>query len=107
MFYVYIIYVFIYIGSVDSGVLDENICFECGISTELLPADDWKDIIVCDRCDAEYHKTCVGFDPMDLLPRRGWVCMKCKAEISAFQSLDFTFPEVQHILQACMMRLYI
>ena len=93
------IYTYMHVGSVDSGVLEENICWACGCSTEQLPPELWRDIIVCDRCDAEYHKTCVGFDPMDMLPRRGWTCGKCRAEVQAFAALDFSFPECSHILQ--------
>ena len=85
--------------SVDSGVLEENICYECGELTDDLPEDQWESIIVCDRCYSDYHKTCVGFEEQDMLPRHGWKCLKCKAEEKAFIGVKYSFHECKCILQ--------
>lgn len=73
------------VGSVGSGLLDENICYQCGECT-----DDhaWDKLIMCDLCDGEYHFHCVGLE--DLAPRRGWKCPKCLLEVKSFNGLDFS-----------------
>jgi len=38
-------------GSVDSAVMDEDICFYCGKDTADLPEDQWGNLISCDVCD--------------------------------------------------------
>jgi len=90
-------------GSVDSGVLEENICYECGELTADLPAGDWEGLIICDRCDLEYHTLCVGFEKGDMLPRRFWQCPKCVEEERAMSKLDFTFPNCREIFDALKM----
>lgn len=87
-------------GSVDSGVLEENICYECGELTADLPESAWTGLIICDRCDLDYHTTCVGFEAGALLPRHGWQCPKCIEEQREQKKLDFTFPQCREIFDA-------
>ena len=63
-------------GTVDSGALDEDVCFECGESTTdfLQPG---RTILICDMCEGEYHLACVQ---LDLAPRHGWECPACTNE---------------------------
>ena len=68
--------------SFGSGLLDEDICFECGAST--LKAN-WTDLIICDSCEGEYHWQCVG---LELLPRRKfWYCPSCLKDSEVFGDL--------------------
>jgi hypothetical protein len=76
-------------GSVDSGVMEEDFCFECGIST-LANADEWNNVILCDRCDAEYHLKCVG---LEVVPRREYICRKCVSEVENMKDLKFDVGE--------------
>lgn len=72
-------------GSVASGVMDEDFCWECGVST-LNNEDDWDNVVLCDRCDAEYHLRCAG---LDRVPRRSFICKRCVQEENAFKDLSF------------------
>lgn len=73
-------------GSVDSGLLDENICYECGISTKNLSLEDWNQFILCDRCDAEYHLTCLN---LDKVPRISFTCPRCQQAYVEFNHLKY------------------
>jgi hypothetical protein len=87
-------------GSVDSGVLEENICHECGELTADLPPEEWSSLIICDRCELDYHTICVGFSEGDPLPRHAWTCPKCVEEEKAMRALDFSFPRCREIFDA-------
>jgi hypothetical protein len=71
-------------GSVASGVLEEDYCFECGLST--LETLHLNNVILCDICDGEYHLECVG---LDRIPRSTFVCNKCSSEQDAQKGLNF------------------
>ncbi len=75
-------------GSVDSGVLDEDLCYECGIDTKDLPPESWSSLIICDTCSAEYHLACVKLEkvPRNSTPFR---CPKCFAEEDWFKNFSF------------------
>lgn len=73
--------------SVVSGLLEEGICFECGVSTHL---DDWNTLVICDICEGEYHAGCVcDVSSGQLLPRVSFVCQRCKEEALAFKDLKY------------------
>jgi hypothetical protein len=63
-------------GTVDSGALDEDVCFECGNKT-----DDYMQpgctILICDTCEGEYHLKCVD---LEIPPRNKWSCPACMRE---------------------------
>ena len=63
-------------GTVDSGALDEDVCFECGNKTEDYLAPGCT-IIICDTCEGEYHLKCVE---LDMPPRHKWSCPACMKE---------------------------
>jgi hypothetical protein len=71
------------LGSVNSGVLDENLCFLCGIATT---EAEYERIVLCDTCDGEYHLDCVG---LTSLPRISWTCTLCREERARFSKLRF------------------
>mgnify|MGYP000440635501 CR=1 FL=1 len=71
-------------GSVDTGALEENVCFECGECTTDEP--DWDSLVICDRCSGDYHLKCVG---LDIVPRKGWICPRCKADEYSFAGLKY------------------
>lgn len=70
-------------GSVMSGVLEENICFECGRSTM---EDDKNTIVMCDRCDGEYHAAC---QQLERIPRISWKCKDCTDEERLYNASDY------------------
>ena len=68
--------------SFGSGLLDENVCFTCGLDTR---DEAWERLILCDACEGEYHLSCVG---LDLLPRRKyWHCPYCIRDSEAFHDV--------------------
>jgi len=70
-------------GSVDSGALEENVCFHCGHLTD----DDLNDeLIICDRCASEIHLSCLG---LEIVPRKGFICPRCKDDECAFEGLKY------------------
>ncbi len=75
-------------GSVDSGVLDEDICYECGADTTGMPPELWSTLIICDVCSAEYHLSCVKLEkvPRNSTPFR---CPKCNAEEDWFKNFSY------------------
>jgi hypothetical protein len=75
-------------GSVDSACLDENVCYECGESTAGLTTDECKSMILCDRCDGEFHLKCVNLETM---PRSSvpWVCPRCLEDERQFKGLGY------------------
>ena len=70
-------------GSVDSGAMEEDICFECG---KLTTHDDPEAIIMCDICASEIHLACLG---LNMIPRKGYVCPRCKEDEYAFGDLNY------------------
>lgn len=70
-------------GSVMSAVLEENICFECGRSTL---EDDKNTIVMCDRCDGEYHAAC---QQLERIPRISWKCKDCVNEEKLYNASDY------------------
>lgn len=76
-------------GSVDSGVLDENVCFECGETTHR--EIEWETLILCDHCDGEYHLKCCR---LDLHPRNNkFKCSRCLTDENHFSALDFSIDD--------------
>jgi hypothetical protein len=71
-------------GSVESAALDEDICFACGKNTNC--EENWKNLIICDSCEGEFHLQCVK---LDKLPRHGWKCPRCLSDEYAFEKLKF------------------
>jgi len=71
-------------GSVKSGILEEDICFTCGIVTN--DSGDWKNVILCDNCNAEFHIKCVG---LESIPESDFICQRCIQENEHFKDLDF------------------
>lgn len=76
-------------GSVASGILEEDFCQSCGLST--LSSDGWNSVILCDVCDAEFHVSCLK---MDKPPRSTFVCYKCINESEAMKNLRFNVSDV-------------
>jgi hypothetical protein len=70
-------------GSVDSGAMEENICFECG---KLTINDVAESIVVCDVCASEIHLECLG---LTIVPRKGYVCPRCKEDEYNFGELKY------------------
>ena len=71
-------------GSVDTGALDEDVCFWCGRDTSDEP--NWDSLVICDRCSGDFHLTCVG---LDAVPRAAWVCPRCKEDDNEFWGLKY------------------
>jgi len=73
-------------GSVESGILDEKVCCECGIKTDR--KKECEELVLCDVCDSEYHMKCVG---MERTRTRAlvWTCPRCLDEETHFSSLSF------------------
>ena len=84
-------------GSVNSGVLDENQCFECGVYA---PDEDWSKVALCDVCDGEYHMACSG---LEQLPRLSWTCTPCREERDWFKHLSYG---VHSFFKVCVEYLY-
>jgi hypothetical protein len=73
-------------GSVDSAILDENICYECGKKTHR--ETEFDTLILCDECDAEYHLACVGRDCI-LTRKSNFTCPRCVEDKIKFRDLNF------------------
>jgi len=75
-------------GSVDSGWLEENICFECGNNTMGDLNDSENPLFMCDKCDGEYHFKCTN---LDRIPRKnsGFVCKRCVEEEQYFERYKY------------------
>jgi len=58
---------------------DNDTCRVCGVD------EDYESIMLCDRCDAEYHTYCLN-PPLDNVPEGNWFCPECVA-------LDKGFPD--------------
>lgn len=51
---------------------DEGICKVCGMDKD----DD--NVLLCDRCDSEYHRYCLN-PPLLRIPEGNWYCPSCVA----------------------------
>lgn len=51
---------------------DNDTCRVCGVD------EDYESIMLCDRCDAEYHTYCLN-PPLDNVPEGNWFCPECVA----------------------------
>lgn len=51
---------------------EEGVCKVCGIDRD----DD--NVLLCDKCDAEYHKYCLN-PPLARIPEGNWFCPSCVA----------------------------
>jgi hypothetical protein len=71
-------------GSVNSGMLDEDICYECGLDTT--GESDWSKLLICEKCDGEYHLKCVN---LENVPRHRFICPRCLQEEDAFRGLKY------------------
>lgn len=73
-------------GSVESGVLDEKVCCDCGVRTNR--KKEWEELVLCDICDSEYHMKCVGLE-RSRTRALVWTCPRCLEEEANFASLSF------------------
>ena len=71
-------------GSVASGIIEEDYCFQCGKSTMDCLGNN--SVVLCDVCDGEYHLSCAG---LTKLPRSTFVCHKCVEEQENQKNLRF------------------
>lgn len=74
-------------GSVCSGILDEDFCLLCGLST--LSPEAWKEVILCDRCDGEYHLRCLG---LAVAPPDTFHCPRCLEDMDYERRVSFDMP---------------
>lgn len=74
-------------GSVESGVLDEKVCCDCGVRTNR--KKEWEELVLCDVCDSEYHMKCVGLE-RTRTRALVWTCPRCLDEEANFASLSFS-----------------
>ncbi|XP_073390005.1 methyl-CpG-binding domain-containing protein 9 isoform X3 [Physcomitrium patens] len=58
---------------------DTDTCRVCGVD------EDYESIMLCDKCDAEYHTYCLN-PPLERVPEGTWFCPECVA-------LDKVFPD--------------
>ncbi|PNY05047.1 methyl-CpG binding domain-containing protein 9-like [Trifolium pratense] len=59
---------------------DEGVCKVCGIDRD----DD--SVLLCDKCDAEYHKYCLN-PPLARIPEGNWYCPSCNGGKHATQDV--------------------
>lgn len=71
-------------GSVDSGVLDEEICFDCG--KRVIRRKEFESLINCDICDSLWHLNCAG---LEMHPRVKFNCRRCVEEQIGFENMDY------------------
>lgn len=51
---------------------DTDTCRVCGVD------EDYESIMLCDKCDAEYHTYCLN-PPLEKVPEGTWFCPECVA----------------------------
>jgi len=77
------------LGAVTDEPLPEEVCKACGWG------DDGEHILLCDRCDAEYHLYCLD-PPLAEVPAGDWFCPTCVQDIEATRAasrhLDLAAP---------------
>lgn len=71
-------------GSVVSALLEEDICYHCGMNT--MNGDEWGEVVMCDTCDGEYHLRCQG---LSSTPEGSFVCSKCVEDEQHFKDMRF------------------
>ncbi|KAF5739628.1 Methyl-CpG-binding domain-containing protein 9 putative isoform 1 [Tripterygium wilfordii] len=57
---------------------DEGVCKVCGIDKD----DD--SVLLCDKCDAEYHTYCLN-PPLSRIPEGNWYCPSCASGVRVVQ----------------------
>lgn len=72
-------------GSVVSAILDEDICYQCGLCT-LDDPDNWNNVVMCDTCDGEYHLKCQG---LECAPEGSFFCTRCKRDEEFYKDYRF------------------
>lgn len=68
---------------------EEGVCKVCGIDRD----DD--NVLLCDKCDAEYHKYCLD-PPLAVIPEESWFCPSCEAGTSITQRAPDTWSNLLH-----------
>ncbi|KAL2559750.1 Methyl-CpG-binding domain-containing protein 9 [Forsythia ovata] len=61
---------------------DEGICKVCGMDKD----DD--NVLLCDRCDSEYHRYCLN-PPLLRIPEGNWYCPSCAAGQSTSRTVGY------------------
>lgn len=64
---------------------EDGVCKVCGIDRD----DD--NVLLCDKCDAEYHKYCLN-PPLARIPEGNWFCPSCVGGKSFVQNKSDTRP---------------
>lgn len=90
-------------GSVVSAILEEDICFICGHST-MLDTGEWDNVILCDKCDGEYHISCCKLNGLDEVPEESFVCYKCIEDENYFKNFNFNIPNLFLIPEELLMK---
>lgn len=72
-------------GSVVSAILDEDICYMCGLCT--LGVNEWNNIVMCDICDGEYHLQCQNIFK---IPDGSFTCSKCTTDMEHYKNMEFS-----------------
>lgn len=68
---------------------EEGVCKVCGIDRD----DD--NVLLCDQCDAEYHKYCLD-PPLAVIPEGNWYCPSCVAGTSITRRAPDTWSNLLH-----------
>ncbi|XP_074348213.1 methyl-CpG-binding domain-containing protein 9-like isoform X3 [Apium graveolens] len=68
---------------------EEGVCKVCGIDRD----DD--NVLLCDKCDAEYHKYCLD-PPLAVIPEENWFCPSCEAGTSITRRAPDTWSNLLH-----------
>lgn len=76
-------------GSVVSAILDEDICYTCGLCT-LDDPDNWNNVVMCDTCDGEYHLKCQG---LECTPEGAFFCTRCKRDEEFYRDFRYEVSE--------------
>ena len=53
-----------------------------------LKDEDYPNIILCDRCDAEYHLYCLSPKPLERPPKNLWFCESCEAQNHGWNDVE-------------------
>ena len=76
-------------SSVDSAVLEEDVCSICGLDTKCGIQD--KSVFLCDRCYSEFHAKCLEANSVVRESDENWICSLCKEEIQEVPWGESTF----------------
>ncbi|KAF5746863.1 Methyl-CpG-binding domain-containing protein 9 putative isoform 1 [Tripterygium wilfordii] len=66
------------INDIPKAPWDEGVCKVCGIDKD----DD--SVLLCDKCDAEYHTYCLS-PPLSRIPEGNWYCPSCVSGVRVVQ----------------------